>query len=277
MSTPELPVLGVGLGYRPAFAAELLSHRDQIDFLEITVEHYLDAGFEKQRELARLRKHFTLIPHGLNLSLGSAQGLDPRYLEKLAAFVEALDPPWWSEHVSFTLAGGVDIGHLTPLPFTREALDILCANITEVQRQIRRPLILENITYLLDLGGEMPEAAFLAELAARTGCGLLLDITNLHVNAANHGYQIAAFLAQLPLEQVVQLHFVGGHRDRDLLIDSHSQATPAEIWQLMESVLARAPVKGIILERDENFPSFADLLAELDRARTLGRKCHRWD
>lgn len=270
--------LGAGLGYRAPFRSELFLHQDQVDFLEITADHYLDAAPDVQEELSLLAGHFTLIPHALGLSLGSAEGLDRGYLEKLAALVNRLSPPYWSEHIAFTTAGGVDIGHLSPLPFTFEALDVLCRNVAEARRFIDAPLILENITYTLTMpGAEMTEGEFLTEALERTGCGLLLDVTNLYTNAVNHGYDPLTFLDALPLSRVVQLHFVGGREDGDVLVDSHSEATPPEVWELMEAVVSRAPVKGIILERDENIPAFAALAAEVGRARDIGRRYGRWD
>ncbi|MBI3327257.1 MAG: DUF692 domain-containing protein, partial [Nitrospinae bacterium] len=182
-----------------------------------------------------------------------------------------------SEHLAFTRAGRIDIGHLAPLPFSREAVQVLCENIAAARAWIETPLILENIAYLLTVpGGEMSEAEFLAEVAERAGCGLLLDVTNLHTNAVNHGYDPHAFLNSLPLQRVVQLHFAGGHWHQGVLIDSHSQPTPPEVWDLMDEVVARVPTKGIVLERDENLPPFEDLLAELDQAREMGRRYGRW-
>jgi uncharacterized protein len=274
----NLPTLGVGLGFRPPFLSELFLNRQRVDFLEITAEHYMDASPEKARELELLAEHFPLIPHGLNLSLGSAEGIDAEHVEKLAKLVRRLDPPWWSEHIAFTKAGGVEIGHLAPLPLTHEAVDVLCRNIDTVRQQIDTPLILENITCPLRLpGDEMSEAEFLSELLERSDCGLLLDVTNLYTNARNHGENLVAALERLPWERVVQLHFVGGVEEDGVWIDSHSQPTPPEVWELMETVAARAPVKGIILERDENFPPFAELCGELERARAIGRQHRRWD
>ncbi len=274
----RLPVLGVGVGFREQFRGDIFLHREEVDFLEITADHYLDATPEKLRELELLAEHFTLIPHALNLSLGSAEGVDHIYLGKLARLVNRLDPPWWSEHLSFTRAGGVDIGHLTPTPFNEQSIEALARNVAEVRSRINAPLILENITYMLEVpGGRMGEADFLNEALTRTGCGLLLDITNLHINSVNHGYDHREFLRRLPLERVVQLHFVGGHRHGDVLVDSHSHATPGEVWELMDEVLARAPVKGAVLERDENLPPFAEVKAELRRARETGRRHGRWD
>jgi uncharacterized protein len=273
----DLPALGVGLGFREPFLGELFLARDRVDFLEITADHYLDASPEKQRELDLLADHFTLIPHGLNLSLGGAEGLDSTYLEKLAGLVRRLTPPWWSEHVAFTRAGGIDIGHLAPVPFSEEALGVLKANIDETRRSIEPPLIVENITYVFaHPGAEMGEGEFLAELAARTGCGLLLDVTNLHTNAANHGFDPLEVLHALPLDRVVQLHFAGGEWLDGRLVDSHARPAPEEVWALLDEVVRLAPVKGIILERDDDLPAFGELLDELDRARSIMRAHGRW-
>jgi uncharacterized protein (UPF0276 family) len=273
----ELPALGVGLGFRQPFRAELFRQRERVDFLEIIADHYLDPSPDQERELELLAAHFTLIPHGLNLSLGSAEGLDPTYVKQLARLVQRLRPPWWSEHIAFTRAGGREIGHLSPLPTPREAVAVLARNVAEVRRWIETPLILENITYTVALpGAELEEADFLAEALERADCGLLLDVMNLQANAVNHGYDADRFLGRLPLDRVVQLHFVGGHWSDGLLIDSHSHPTSPEVWRLLEAVVARAPVKGIILERDENIPPLGELLADLARARAIGRQHGRW-
>ena len=223
----QLPNLGVGLSYREPFRADLFLHRKRVDFLEIIADHYLDATREREEELELLANHFTLIPHALNLSLGTAEGIDPTYLKKLAKLIQRLDPPWWSEHIAFTQASGVDVGHLSPLPFTREALDVVCRNIATVRREIETPLILENIAYTVAMPfREMNEATFIGEVVDRAGCGLLLDVMNLHANAVNHRYDALGFLKQMPQERVVQLHFVGGHWHDGVLVDSHSMRTP---------------------------------------------------
>ncbi|MEA5565465.1 DUF692 domain-containing protein [Anabaena sp. UHCC 0399] len=274
----DLPTLGVGLGFRQPCKSDLFLNRQQVDFLEIVAEHYLDTSWQQQQELELLASHFPIIPHAINLSLGSAEGVDTDYLRPLAALIKQLNPPWWSEHICFTKAGGVDIGHLSPLPYTKEAVQVLCRNIAKVRRWIDVPLILENITYMVTLpGAEMTEAQFLAEVVENADCGLLLDVTNLYINAVNHDYDVQAFLQDLPWERVVQLHFVGGHWHDGILIDSHSQSTPSQVWQLIDEVVARVAVKGIVLERDENLPAFAELTGELQQARQIGRRHGRWD
>lgn len=270
MPLSSLPKLGVGLGFRPQFKTELFLKRASVDFLEITTDHYLDATTEKSEELELLRHHFTLIPHGLSLSLGSAEGIDETYLEKLGGLIEAVDPPWWSEHICFTKSGGVDIGHLAPVPFINEAVDVLVRNIGRVRSVIKKPLILENITYMFSYpNADMGEAEFLKRVLEETDCGLLLDVTNLYVNSVNHKYDWRGFLDKLPMERVVQLHFVGSLKKGKLQIDSHSENTQNEVWEVFREVCHRADVRGAILERDENFPVFDELLSELDTARQI--------
>ena len=274
MRIDHLPTLGVGFGFREPYRADVFLHRDRVDFLEITADHYLDASAEKLAELELLAGHFPLIPHGLNLSLGSAEGLDRDYRDALIALVRKINPPWWSEHIAFTRGGGIEIGHLAPVPFSEEAVDVLVANINEVQSLIDIPFIVENITqdYRIPGAHTMEEADFLRAIVDRTGCGLLLDVTNLYTNHRNHGDDLDRFLDRLPGESVVQLHFAGGHEERGKLIDSHSHATPQEVWDLLERVVERFPVKGIILERDEDLPPFSEILKETDQARSVARR-----
>ena len=272
-----LPVLGVGMGYRDPLCNDILQCRDKIDFLEITADHFLQSPAVRWRFLDKLCSKYTLIPHGLNLSLGSAEGLDLEYLNELVELIKFVKPPWWSEHIAFTKAGEIEIGHLSPLAFNQESIDAFCDNVHEVQDRIQTPLILENITYNVDLPwNEMEENKFLGELLDRTGCGLLLDVTNLFINSQNHGYDPVEFLKTIPAERIIQLHFVGGMIKEGKWIDNHSQNTQDDIFILIDSVLQYAPVNGIILERDSNFPPFTILTDELQRARNLGRKHKRW-
>lgn len=267
----DLPRLGVGLGFREPHREDILLRRGDVDFLEIIADHYMAPNAEKSVELDVLAEVFPLVPHGLNLSLGSAEGIDEAYLNDFAELIERIRPPWWSEHIAFTRAGGVEIGHLSPLPFTHEAVDAVCQNIERVRRVIpSTPLILENITYPLALpGAELSEAEFLRAIAESTGCGLLLDITNVYVNSGNHGYDAIEFLDSLPLDNVVQLHFVGVEERDGCLMDSHARPTPEPVWSLMEAVAERIEVRGAILERDENLPAFGELAEELERARSI--------
>ncbi|MGI9054353.1 MAG: DUF692 domain-containing protein [Pyrinomonadaceae bacterium] len=262
--------LGVGLGFREQFRADVFLHQDKIDFLEITADHYLDAKPQKLEELKLLKEHFPLIPHSLELSLGSVEGIDEIYLEKIAEIVEFVNPQWFSDHLCFTKSGGVKIGHLAPVPYTKEAVKVFTRNIKQVKNRIKTPFILENISYLVRFSSsEMSEAEFIRRILEETDCGLLLDVTNLYINSVNFGFDWRKFLDEIPLTRVVQLHFVGSNKRGKRLIDAHANQTEAEIWNVFREVCARCDIKGAILERDENFPPFAEILEELDTARTL--------
>jgi uncharacterized protein (UPF0276 family) len=265
----DLPKLGVGLGFREQMRSEIFLNRDHIDFLEITSDHYLDAIGGKREELDVLQQHFTLIPHSLDLSLGSAEGIDDRYLDKLAGLVDRVRPPWFSDHICFTRSGGISIGHLAPLPFTREALDTLIRNIGYVKKRMDVPLVLENITYNVRMpSAEMSEGEFIRRVLEETDSGMLLDVTNLYINSVNLGFDWRDFLEELPLERVVQLHFVGSRNVSGRLIDAHADPTGVEIWNVFREVCVRCDIKGAILERDENYPGFAEILNELETARS---------
>lgn len=272
-----IPVLGVGIGFRSAFAREFRAHPEVADFVEVTADHYLDCSEAKWAELKWLASRFTVIPHGLELSIGSAEGVNRPYLEKLVGLVAAVQPPYFSEHLSFCRAGGVSLGHFAPLPFNEEALAVLERNIGQVQAVTQVPLVLENVTYSFQMpGAEMNEGEFIARLVERTGVGILLDVTNLYTNSVNFKFDPLEFLAPIPPESVVQLHFTGGEWSGDTLIDSHSAPTPEPVFELMDQVLQSFPVKGVILERDDKIPPLAELAAELSRARAIGARHGRW-
>jgi uncharacterized protein (UPF0276 family) len=288
-AVPGSAALGAGLGFRPSFRADLFRQRAEVDFLEITADHYFNAPPEKRDELDLLAAHFTLIPHGLDLSLGSAEGIDGAYLDRFAALIARISPPWWSEHLTFTRAGGVSIGHLATLPFTHEAADAVAHNVETVRRTIGVPLILENITVSVQVpGGEMDEPAFLTEVLRRTGCGWLCDVTNLYTNAVNRSAgldrdlegdldrDLERELDRWPWDRAVQMHVAGGHWRDGVLVDSHAHPTFPEVWRIVDAAVARSPVKGIILERDENLPPFGDLVDELAQARAILKRHGRW-
>jgi hypothetical protein len=273
-----LPVLGAGYSYRRAYRPQTYANRARIGVLEIVADHFMSASSDVLRELDLLAEHFTVIPHGLDLSLGSADGLDAAYLERFAAVVARVRAPWWSEHVAFTRAAGVPIGHLAPLPFTAEALDVVARNLAEARRRIGDvPCALENIAAPFELAGaEMSEAQFLSRLVERTDCKLLLDVENLSANCTNRGGDPEAFMDALPPAAVVQLHVAGGEWIAGTYVDSHARAVESGVWDLVESACRRFPVKAIVVERDERLPEFGELLGEIERAKAIGARTGRW-
>jgi uncharacterized protein len=264
----SLPRLGVGLGYRQPLHGDILANVDRIDFLEIISDQYLYVAPDRYDRLRGLRERFPIVPHGVGLSIGTAGPLDTDYLDRLAGVVAACGAPWFSDHLSFTKVPDTDIEQLMPLWFTQESLDAVCRNLNQLKSRIDTPFLLENITYYFPIpDSEMTEAEFITRVVEETDTGLLLDLNNVWVNSVNHGFDPYEFLRSIPLHRTVQIHLAGGQVVDSLLIDTHSRPVQEPVWDLLSYVLARVPVKAILLEWDQDWPAFEQLLAHLDRAR----------
>ena len=256
--------------FRKRYLVDYFSRPQAVDFLEICTDHYLDFTPEVLAELDTLTAHFPVIPHGLDLSLGSRDGLRADYLERVLALVDRVRPPWFSDHLAFTRAGGYEIGHLAPVPLTRDALAICSRNIGRVRARTAVPLALENSAATFAFPhAEFSPGAFTAELVARTGCRLVVDVANLACDEHNLGHSAERFLDEIPRDAVVQIHIAGGHFARDVLVDSHSRPVPPRVWQLARRALEAFPTAWVTLEREEALPHFDEIARELDHARTL--------
>lgn len=262
----DLPFLGAGVSYRDAWRWEVIRHRDALGVVECIPDDV--AGAVGIHELVMIRDAVPVTLHGIGLSLGSTGGLDPKRVRHLARVAEAVQPPWLSEHIAFTRAGGIEIGHLTALPFTREAVATVAANVAELKAALPGlPLLLENIAYPFPLpGAEMTEAEFVCAVIEESDAGLLLDLENVHANSANHGYDPIEYLESLPLDRVAEVHLAGGIWQEGQYVDTHSRAVPEESWTLLEWLVPRTAVRAVIIERDGNLPPFEELLAEVRRA-----------
>jgi len=266
----SLPHLGVGLGYRQPLHRDVLANAGRIDFLEVISDQYLYASAERQDRLFALRDRFPLVPHGVGLSIGTDEPIDADYVERLAAVVSGCDAPWFSDHLSFTRVPDTDVEQLMPLWFTEASLDAVCRNVRRLRSRIATPFLLENITYYFPIpGNELTETQFITRVLAETDTGLLLDVNNVWVNSVNHGFDPYEFLRSIPLDRAVQVHIAGGRVVDSLLVDTHSRPVQEPVWDLLGYVLARAPVKAVLLEWDQDWPAFDDLLAHLDRARRI--------
>ena len=265
----DLPFLGAGVSFREAWRWEVVRHRGELGAVECIPEDVV--GPAAERDLTLVRDAVPVLLHGIGLSLGSAEGLDPERVRHVARLAEAVSPPWFSEHIAFTRAGGVEIGHLTPLPFTREAVATVARNVAELKQALPGlPILLENIAYPFALpAAEMTEAEFVRAIVEEADAGLLLDLENVHANARNHGYDPLAYLESLPLERVSEVHLAGGVVHDGQYVDSHTRPVPEESWALLEWLAPRAPVRAVIIERDDDLPPFEDLLAEVARARKI--------
>ena len=271
----ELPFLGAGISFRPAWRYEVVRHRAALGAVECIPEDV--AGPAGARDLQVLRDAVPVLLHGIGLSLGSADGLEPERLEHVARLAEALSPPWFSEHIAFTRAGGIEIGHLTPLPHTREAVEAVAENVAALKRRLPGlPVLLENIASNLPLpGAEMSEPEFVRAVVETADAGLLLDLENVHANATNQGLDPIAYLETLPLERAVEVHLAGGLFSGGEYIDTHTRPVPEESWALLEWLVPRADVRVVIIERDDDLPPFGELLAEVRRAESILRHARR--
>lgn len=267
---PEQRLHGFGLGARPQHYPAIMETWPDLDFLEIISENFMVRGGRPMKTLDTLRERYAMVMHGVSMSIGSADGLDRSYLDRLKVLADRVQPAWISDHLCWTGVHGANTHDLLPLPYTEEALLVCCANIRLAQSVLERPLVLENpSSYLGFVESEMSEWDFLSELCARTGCALLLDVNNVHVSSVNHGFDPHAFLEGLPVDRVWQIHLAGHSRNGDLLIDTHDEAVSDPVWALYDAACRRFGPIATMIERDDNIPPLEDLLSELDIARAV--------
>ena len=263
MSSASSP-LGLGIGWRPELA-DLISRRGDLGFVEILAEDFFLSD-EIPPSLTRLHDAgVRIVPHGVGLSLGGAEPICPARVDALGHLAQLVQAPLVSEHIAFVRAGGLETGHLLPVPRTRAMLEILIENVHLVEADLPVPLALENISALFDWpGAELDEAAFLSELLARTEAMLLLDLENIYANTRNLGGDPVAFLEKLPLDRVGYVHLAGGRDVAGVYHDTHTEPIPDEVFALLQELCARNAVPGVLLERDGQFPGETALDAELE-------------
>ena len=260
----NLPILGVGLGLRRELVEETFNNADLIDWLEFVPENYMGLGGMAKDRLETAFGQFPLVSHGINLSIGTTDDLSDTYLRSLKDILDRTKSPWWSDHLCFTSIDGAYMHDLLPLPFTREAVHHVAERVKRVQDFTERPFLLENISFYMNMPGcEMSDAQFLAEVLEEADCGLLLDVNNVYVNSVNHKFDPIEYLNQLPLERTVQMHVAGHKRIGNYIIDTHGAALIEPVYKLYDYVLSKTTVHGVLLERDQNFPKFSDLLDEI--------------
>jgi uncharacterized protein (UPF0276 family) len=265
----------VGVGFKPAHFADLMSDQQPIEFVEVHAENYMSDGGRPHAQLRALCERLSLSIHGVGLSIGSPQPLDADHLRRLRTLCDRYRPASFSEHLAWSSHDGAYLNDLLPLPYTEETLARVVEHVDRVQSTLNRQMLLENpSTYVAFESSSIPETAFLDEIARRTGCGLLLDVNNVFVSSRNHGADPQSYLAEFPLARVGEAH-LGGHDEQTddlgapLLIDSHRTAVAAGVWQLFEWVIARTGPLPTLIEWDNDVPAWPVLKAEAQRARTL--------
>ena len=273
---------GVGIGLRAPHYGAFLDADPAVPWLEVHSENYFgDGGFDLH-VLDAVRQRYPVSLHGVGLALGSVDGLSGRHVEHLARLVERIEPALVSEHVCWGRAGDRHFNDLLPMPYTREALALMVERVDALQNRLGRRILVENVSsYLAYAHDELSEVEFLVELARRSGCGLLLDVNNLYVNAVNHGFDPQAFITALPLERVMQIHLAGHEWVHDVIIDTHGAAMLDAVLDLYAFTLARTGPVTTLVEWDNAIPPLEVLLAENDRVRAraqavLQARGQRW-
>ena len=263
-----------GIGFKPQHFADILSGGGEIGFIEIHAENYMGAGGPPHAMLRTLRERFALSVHGVGLSIGGETPLDREHLSRLKSLCERYQPESFSEHLAWSSHGEVYLNDLLPLPYTKATLDRIVAHVDQVQETLGREMLLENpSTYLQFAESDIPETEFLSQIARRTGCGLLLDVNNVFVQAKNHGTSAETYLDDFPLDRVKEIH-LGGHDEQTddagapLLIDAHGAPVADPVWQLYANVIATAGPLPTLIEWDNDVPDFATLA---DEAAAAGR------
>jgi len=265
-----------GLGLRKPHYADFLEDQVPVDFVEVISENFMVEGGRPRDILRRIRRRYPVALHGVSMSVGSADGIDRDYLRRLKTLADEVEPLFISDHLCWTRIDGFNSHDLLPLPYTEEALDVVCANVAMAQDMLGRTLLLENpSSYIAFADAAMTEWEFLDAICAHTGCDLLLDVNNIYVSAANHGFDPLAYLAGVPAQRVRQIHLAGHSQGRDLLIDTHDKPVPAPVWSLYDAALKRIGPVATMIERDDDIPPLADLLAELEIARGIATQSQR--
>jgi uncharacterized protein (UPF0276 family) len=263
-----------GIGLRFQHHQTVLDTRPDVAWMEVHTENYMGGG-SPIRCLEAIRRDLPISLHGVGLSLGSAEGLDPGHLDRIRQVAERIEPNLMSEHIAWSVNGGTYLADLLPLPMTDEALAVVCRHVDQVQSTLRRRILVENpSTYMQFRHSTIPEWEFMAAVAANTGCGILCDVNNIYVSTKNHGWDPLIYLAMLPPDAIGEIH-LAGHSIRQLpdggtlRIDDHGSRVIGEVWSLYEEALRRFGPVPTLIEWDNNIPPLDVLLEQARRADTL--------
>lgn len=268
-----LPLTAAGAGLKPEHALDIFAAPRAVDFLEVHAENYMGAGGPPHRLLTDIRNDFPLSVHGVGLSIGGAGPLDRDHLARLKTLLDRYQPAMFSEHLAWSSHDGVFLNDLLPLPYNRRTFERVSSHINQVQDTLGVRMLLENpSTYVQFETSDVPEVEFLRAIARRTGCGLLLDVNNVHVSAINQGFDARAYIDAFAFAHVGEIHLAGFAEDRDaaggaLLIDAHGSPVADEVWALYRHALNRAGPVPTLIERDNDIPAFAVLATEVAQAR----------
>jgi uncharacterized protein (UPF0276 family) len=271
----EFPFLGFGVGLRPKHYPEILDVYPAVDWFEIISENFMVPGGRPLHVLEKIRSHYPIALHGVSLSIGSTDPLNPDYLQQLSSLARRFEPAWVSDHLCWSGVGGHNLHDLLPLPYTEEAIEHVARRVQRVQDALGRRILLENVsTYLQYRHSTMPEWEFLGGVAERADCGILLDINNIFVSAFNHGFSALDYVDNIPAGRVHQFH-LAGHSDKgSFLHDTHDHPVASAVWDLYAHAVRRFGPVSTLVEWDDRIPPFAVLQAETHHAKKVFEAAH---
>ena len=265
----------VGTSFKHEHLQAIIADEKRDRFFEVHAENYMGAGGAPHAALSQIRQDYPISLHGVCMSIGGPQPLDKAHLQRFKALVDRYEPALVSEHLAWSTHGTTYFNDLLPLPYTAATLARVADHIDQVQEAVERQLLLENpSTYLIFPESTMSETSFISELVRRTGCGLLLDISNVFVSATNHGFAALAYLADFPVEHVGEIHLAGHAEQADdegelLLIDSHDRPVADAVWKLFDVIISQCGPIPTLVEWDSDLPDWAGLKAEADAAQII--------
>jgi len=269
--------LGHGIGLRPKHYGLFLESRPQVDWVEAISENFMRVGGRPLAVLEKVRRDFPVALHGVSLSIGSSDPLNREYLLQLAELAKRIEPAVVSDHLCWGSHGGRYVHDLLPLPFTAEALEHVVRRVQSVQETLGRQILLENVSsYLTYEESTFTEWDFLAEVARRADCGILLDINNIYVSAKNHGFDPSDYLTAMPVDRVGQYHLAGHSDHGDYLLDTHDHPVCGDVWTLYREAVQRFGLVSTLIEWDENVPELDVLIAESRRAKAVEMSSLHW-
>jgi uncharacterized protein (UPF0276 family) len=262
--------LGHGIGLRPKHFSQFMSERPALDFVEALSENFFARGGRALSVLDKVRRDMPVVLHGVSLSIGAVDALDQAYLRQLRTLIDRVDPALVSDHLCWGKHGGRYAHELWPVPYTEESLAHVVSRVEQVQDMLGCRIALENVSsYIEYRASDISEWEFLAELASRADCGILLDVNNVYVSSQNHGFDPRRYIEHMPRGRVQQIH-LGGHSDQGrYLLDSHDGPISPAVWELYRTAIARLGAVSTSVEWDDNIPDLALLLAESHKARAL--------
>jgi len=264
----DKPFLGCGLGLRPEYYETIVDTRPAVDWFEIISENYMVDGGKPLHFLDRVRENYPVVMHGVSLSIGGTDPLDQTYLKRLKQLIDRVEPQWVSDHMCWTGQG--NLHDLMPLPFDQEAIDHVVARVQQVQDYLGRQILLENASsYVSYEQSEMTEWEFHTEIMQRADCLMLFDINNIYVSARNHGFDPLDYIRGIPAERVWQFHLAGHNDYGDYVIDTHDHPVVKPVWELYAEALNHFGPVSAMIERDDRFPPFEELMAELGELRKI--------